>query len=188
MATAECGLWLGARDPEAGQHYLKGHPPLTLVAVISDTHLPRGARRLPRKCMRLLEEADVVLHAGDFVAASVLEDLQSLGPVEAVVGNLDDDALRATLPERRIIELEAVRIGMLHDAGPRAGREERLRAVFPGCAAIVYGHTHVPQLERRDDVWIVNPGSPTERRSAPAHSMAVIRVSHGALEPTLVTL
>jgi uncharacterized protein len=87
-----------------------------------------------------------------------------------------------------VVEIEAVRIGMVHDAGPRAGREERLRAAFPGCAAIVYGHTHVPQLERRGNVWIVNPGSPTERRSAPARSMAVLHVSNGALEPKLVTL
>jgi uncharacterized protein len=138
--------------------------------------------------MHLLEEADLVLHAGDVVAASVLDDLQSLGPVEAVVGNMDDEALRAALPERRIVEVEAVRIGMVHDAGPRVGREERLRAAFPGCAAIVYGHTHVPQLERRDDAWIVNPGSPTERRAAPTHSMALIRVSDGALEPQLIAL
>jgi uncharacterized protein len=138
--------------------------------------------------VRLLEEADVVLHAGDVVAASVLDDLLALAPVEAVVGNMDDDALRASLPKRRIVEVDAVRIGMVHDAGPRAGREERLRAAFPCCSAIVYGHTHVPQLQRQSDVWIVNPGSPTERRSAPSHSMAVIRVSDGALEPTLVTL
>jgi putative phosphoesterase len=122
------------------------------------------------------------------VAASALDELLSLAPVEAVVGNMDDDVLRARLPERRIVEVEAVRIGMVHDAGPRAGREERLRAEFAGCAAIVYGHTHVPQLTRQNDVWIVNPGSPTERRSAPGHSMAVFRVAQGALEPTLVAL
>jgi putative phosphoesterase len=138
--------------------------------------------------VRLLEEADVVLHAGDVVAASVLDDLLSLGPVEAVVGNMDDDVLRATLPERRVVEVDAVRIGMVHDAGPRIGREDRLRAAFPGCAAIVYGHTHVPQLQYQNDVWIVNPGSPTERRSSPSHSMALFRVSEDALEPQLIAL
>jgi uncharacterized protein len=138
--------------------------------------------------VRLLEEADVVLHAGDVVAASVLDDLLSLGPVEAVVGNMDDDVLRATLPERRVVEVDAVRIGMVHDAGPRIGREDRLHAAFPGCAAIVYGHTHVPQLQYQNDVWIVNPGSPTERRSSPSHSMALFRVSEDALEPRLIAL
>jgi putative phosphoesterase len=129
-----------------------------------------------------------VLHAGDLVASSVLAELSELSPVEAVAGNMDDEALRATLPGRTTVEVEGVRIGMVHDGGPRAGREERLRALFPGCAAVVYGHTHVPQLERHGDVWILNPGSPTERRAAPSHSMAVLRVTDGALEPTLVSL
>jgi uncharacterized protein len=129
-----------------------------------------------------------VLHAGDLVAFSVLTELSEVSPVEAVVGNMDDEALRATLPGRTIVEVEGVRIGMVHDGGPRVGREERLRALFPGCAAVVYGHTHVPQLELHGDVWILNPGSPTERRAAPSHSMAVLRVTGGALEPTLVSL
>jgi putative phosphoesterase len=159
-----------------------------LIAIIADTHLPRGVRRLPDECVRLLTEADLVLHAGDLVAESVLAELSSLAPVEAVAGNMDHEALQTALPKRRVVEVEGVQIGMVHDAGPRAGREERLRAGFPGCSAVVYGHTHVPQLERHGDVWIVNPGSPTERRSAPAHSMALMRVSEGALEPRLVRL
>jgi uncharacterized protein len=118
----------------------------------------------------------------------VLAELRELSPVEAVLGNMDDEALRATLPGRATVEIEGVRIGMVHDAGPRAGREERLRAAFPGCAIVVYGHTHVPQLELHGDVWILNPGSPTERRSAPSHSTALLRVSEGALEARLVAL
>jgi uncharacterized protein len=135
-----------------------------------------------------LAEADLVLHAGDVVAESVLAELSSLAPVEAVAGNMDHEALQTVLPKRRVIEIEGVWIGMVHDAGPRAGREERLRTAFPGCAAVVYGHTHVPQLERHGDVWIVNPGSPTERRSAPGHSMALLRVTDAGLEPSLIRL
>jgi uncharacterized protein len=138
--------------------------------------------------VRLLSEADLVLHAGDVVAESALAEVSSLAPVEAVAGNMDHEGLQTSLPKRRVVEVEGRRIGMLHDAGPRLGREERLVAAFPRCAAIIYGHTHVPQLERHGDVWIVNPGSPTERRSAPGHSMALLRVSSGALEPSLVRL
>jgi uncharacterized protein len=138
--------------------------------------------------MRLLEDADLLLHGGDIVSPGALEELASLGPVQAVAGNMDQPDLQATLPERRIVEVEGVRIGIVHDAGPRIGREQRLCAAFPGCAVIVYGHTHVPQLEHRGGVWIVNPGSPTERRSAAAHSMALLRVSDGAVEPRLVPL
>jgi putative phosphoesterase len=130
----------------------------------------------------------LILHAGDFVRENVLDELEALAPVEGVIGNMDEASLRVRLPERRVVDVEGVRVGLVHDAGPRAGREERLVSAFPGCTAIVYGHTHVPQLERHRGVWIVNPGSPTERRSAPAHSMATLRVSEGALEPALVSL
>jgi putative phosphoesterase len=150
--------------------------------------MPRGVRRLPAECVRLLGEADLILHAGDLVSESVLAELSKLAPVEAVAGNMDDEALQSALPKRRELEVEGVRIGMVHDAGPRVGREERLAAAFPECAAVVYGHTHVPQLERHGAVWIVNPGSPTERRSAPDHSMALMRVADGALEPRLIRL
>ena len=146
-----------------------------MIALIGDTHLPRGARRLPDACLRLLEAADLILHVGDFTSAAVLEDLRAVGPVEAVHGNMDDAALREALPARRIVEADGLRIGLVHDPGPRHGRPERLRAAFPGCDVVAYGHTHVPEAVTDDGVSIVNPGSPTERRRAPSHTMAVIR-------------
>jgi uncharacterized protein len=161
---------------------------LTLVAVIADTHLPRGARALSRECRHRLEAADVILHAGDVVAASVLDDLEALGPVEAVCGNMDEPALRESLPERRVVEVGGARIAMVHIPGSRAGREERLVSWFPGCDAIVYGHTHVPQVEQHHGVWILNPGSPTERRSAAQRSMLELTVEAGHIEPKLIAL
>jgi putative phosphoesterase len=143
---------------------------------------------LPDACVRELERADLILHAGDFVAASVLEELRGFGPVEAVYGNMDEPALRESLPKERVVEVEGLRVGLVHIPGPAAGREGRLVARFPGCAAVVYGHTHVPQVERVGDVWILNPGSPTERRRAPVHSMLVLEVARGELRPELVTL
>jgi uncharacterized protein len=100
--------------------------------------------------------------------------------VEAVFGNMDEPALQAALPERRVVEVDGVRIGLVHVPGPRAGREERLLSWFPGCAAVVYGHTHLPQVERHRDAWILNPGSPTERRRAPARSLLVLETAPGA--------
>jgi putative phosphoesterase len=161
---------------------------LTLVAVIADTHLPRGTRALGGECLRRLEAADVILHAGDVVAASVLDDLGGLGPIEAVYGNMDEPALRELLPERRVVEVGGVRIAMVHIAGPRAGREERLVSWFTDCDAIVYGHTHVPQVAEHHGVWILNPGSPTERRSAPERSMLELTVEAGRIEPKLIPL
>jgi putative phosphoesterase len=157
------------------------------IAVIADTHLPRGGRRLPDDCIERLRAADVILHAGDIVAASALAELRKLGPpVEAVCGNMDEEALRARLPEERTLDLDGVRIGLVHVPGPRQGREERLRARFPGCEAVIYGHTHVPQITRQAGVWILNPGSPTERRSAPVRSMLVLRIADRAVRPSLV--
>jgi putative phosphoesterase len=139
--------------------------------------------------VRLVRGADLVLHGGDFVSAEFLEQLRAIGPpVEGVAGNMDEPALKETLPKQRVVEVEGVRIAMLHDAGARAGREARLAARFPECEAVVYGHTHVPQVERFQHLWVLNPGSPTERRSAPVHSMLVLRVKGRRITPELVTL
>jgi hypothetical protein len=160
-----------------------------IVSVISDTHLPRGTRRLPKACLERLRHADLILHAGDLTAASVLDELESLGPpVHAVYGNMDDAALRDRLPAQRVVDVGGARIAMTHDPGPRAGREERLMRRFPGCAAVVYGHTHEPQVERVGEIWILNPGSPTERRRAPSHTMLQLEVVDSGLRPELIPL
>jgi putative phosphoesterase len=146
-----------------------------VIALVSDTHMPRGARSLPAQCLELVAEADLVVHAGDFTAASMLDELETLAPVAAVRGNMDDQELRRRLPARLVVEAEGMTIGVVHDAGPAKGRAERLRAAFPGCDLVVYGHSHLPELSRSAGTWIVNPGSPTERRGAPSHTMAVVR-------------
>jgi putative phosphoesterase len=148
--------------------------------------LPRGARRLPDACLRELAAADLIVHAGDFTAFDVLERLRDLAPVEAVHGNMDAPDLRALLPETRVVELGGFRLGVVHDPGPRQGRAARLTRRFPGCAAVVYGHTHLPEATTHSGVWILNPGSPTERRRAPAHTTIRLDVSGAGLEPELV--
>src|SRR5829696_6285970 len=140
-----------------------------LIAVISDTHLPRGARRLPEACVERIAAADLVLHAGDFSTLAVLRELESIGPpVIAVHGNVDSADLRRLLPAERVVEAERARIAMVHDAGPRAGRLERMRRRFGERAnLVVFGHSHLPLHEDAPDGFqILNPGSPTER---PAH-------------------
>ena len=132
--------------------------------------------------MRLLERADLVLHVGDFTTAAVLEELREYAPVEAVHGNMDEPDLKARLPERTVVEAAGMRIGLVHDPGPRAGRHDRLQAWFPSCDLIAYGHTHLPEVVRAGEAWIVNPGSPTERRRAAAHTLVVVERA----EPELV--
>jgi putative phosphoesterase len=159
------------------------------IAVVSDTHLPRGSRRLPQACLDLLASADVILHAGDVTAAPVLAVLAELGPpLHAVYGNMDDAELRAALPKECVVDVGNVRIGLVHIPGPGAGRAARLAARFPDCDAVVYGHTHLPEVSREGSKWILNPGSPTERRKAPARTMLELDVEGGAVEPRLVVL
>jgi uncharacterized protein len=162
-----------------------------LIAVISDTHLPRGARRLPDACVELIIGADLLLHAGDFVTVEVLDQLEALGtPVTAVHGNVDSGELRRLLPAERVVEAEGVRIALIHDAGPRRGRLERLQLRFGERAeAVVFGHSHLPLHETGEDGFqIFNPGSPTDRRRAPAHTMGLGRVANGRLAFELVEL
>ena len=141
------------------------------------------------ECVSRLEQAELVLHAGDFVTVGVLEDLREIGPpVEGIHGNMDEPELKQLLPKQRVVEVGEVRIGMVHNPGPRNGREARLAARFADCQAVVYGHTHVPQVERFDDVWILNPGSPTERRTAPVHAMLELSITGSGIAPELVTL
>src|SRR5688572_6693993 len=99
-----------------------------LIAVISDTHLPRGARRLPGACVERIASADLLLHAGDFSTIQVLRELEAIGPpVLGVHGNVDSADLRLLLPEERVVDAKGARIALIHDAGPRSGRLERMR-------------------------------------------------------------
>ena len=139
--------------------------------------------------MDALRGADLILHAGDLSGVSMLEELRALGPpVRAVYGNADEPALRETLPRELVVEAEAARIGMVHIPGPAAGREERLVRRFPDCDAVVFGHTHLPLVERHGRVWLLNPGSPTERRRGPARSFLLLRVTGRRIRPRLVEL
>ena len=150
------------------------------VAIISDTHLPRGRRRLPGDCVDQLRAADLILHGGDIATAAVLDELEALGPpVLAVRGNVDGEDLAARLPQTRSFEAGGARFAMIHDAGPAKGRLARLRARFPDAAVVVFGHSHIPLHESGAGLQIFNPGSPTDRRRQPRHTMGIADVENG---------
>ena len=160
------------------------------LAIVSDTHMPRGNRSLPAACVAELRAADAILHAGDFMRIEVLRALEALGPpVHGVHGNVDDELLRRALPAARVVEAGGARIAMVHDAGQRTGRLARLRARFKDADAVVFGHSHLPLHEQAEDGFqIFNPGSPTERRRAPAHTMGIATVTAGRVRLELVSL
>jgi uncharacterized protein len=158
-----------------------------LIAIVSDTHLPRGARRIPDECVERMRAADLVIHAGDVSTPEVLEEIAALGPpVVAVHGNVDSPDLQQLLPEAAMVKAEEVRIAVVHDAGPSKGRLERMRLRFPEADAVIFGHSHIPLHEVEGGTpsdprgfQIFNPGSPTDRRRQPRHTMGIARVAHG---------
>ena len=160
-----------------------------LIAVLADTHMPKGDRALPLACRRVLKRADLILHAGDFFGLSVLRSLELYAPVVGVRGNVDQPEVRALLPETRIVGAEGARIAMVHDGGPAKDRARRLRKRFPDADAVVFGHSHQPLHETAGDgLQLFNPGSPTERRRAPQHTMGLARARDGAVEFELLAV
>jgi uncharacterized protein len=159
------------------------------IAIISDTHMPKGWRRLPDGCVERLRAADLILHAGDLSTLEVLQELQTYGRVVAVNGNVDDAAVRAALPATAVVEAGGARLAMIHDAGASQGRLERMRRRFAEVDAVVFGHSHIPLHERAADGFqIFNPGSPTERRRAPHHTMGICRADRGTPSFELIDL
>ncbi len=148
---------------------------MTRVVVLSDTHLRAGSRtRLPKAVYDHLDRADVILHAGDLVTEDLLRELEGFAPTHAVLGN-NDAGLVGLLPVERVLDIAGVRFGMIHDSGPSVGREHRLRRRFPEVDIVVFGHSHAPVDMSVQGEWrMFNPGSPTQRRAQPAHTIGLL--------------
>jgi putative phosphoesterase len=157
------------------------------LVVISDTHMrDRGTRRLPDAAVRILETADVILHGGDVVEGGLLASLRELAPVHAVLGN-NDHELAGVLPETFDDTFDGVRVAMIHDSGPRTGREGRMRRRFPDSDLVVFGHSHVPwDADGIGGQRLLNPGSPTERRGQPHRTLAVVEIDDGTFETRIL--
>jgi putative phosphoesterase len=159
--------------------------PVLRIVVLADTHLRsssggRGsALRLPESVWVHLHGADAILHAGDVLDAGILDRLRQVAPVHAVLGN-NDVSLVGQLPITRLVELGGVRIGMIHDSGPSAGRAARMRRRFPDADVVVFGHSHAPLNEGgAAGQLLFNPGSPTQRRAQPVRTLGELRIAGG---------
>jgi putative phosphoesterase len=152
------------------------------VVVLSDTHAPRRWRTCPPAVAGYLRQADLILHAGDVCTASVLTELAEYAPVTAVVGNNDDPSVAAWgAAETAELDLDGLRVAMVHDSGARTGRLPRMRRRFPGADLVVFGHSHIPLDESAPGLRIFNPGSPTDRRRQPHGTLGVLEVDDGRL-------
>lgn len=152
------------------------------VAVLADTHAPRRWRSCPPLVADQLRGADLILHAGDVCTADVLAELATFAPVRAVCGNNDGpDVVAWGAPETLELDLDGLRVGMIHDSGPATGRMGRMRRRFPTADLVVFGHSHIPLDQTGHGLRIVNPGSPTDRRRQPRGTMGILRIEQGHL-------
>jgi putative phosphoesterase len=152
------------------------------VIVLSDTHAPRRWRSCPPRVAEQLRGADLILHAGDVCVAPVLAELAQYAPVTAVLGNNDGpDVAEWGAAETAALTLDGLRVAMLHDSGPSAGRLARMRRRFPEADLVVFGHSHIPLDESGYGLRIINPGSPTDRRRQPHGTLGVLRIEDGTI-------
>jgi len=155
----------------------------TRLLLISDTHVPLRARRLPEQVWQAVGEADVVLHAGDWVDRDLFDELsQRARALLGVWGNNDGPALREVMPEIARATIEGIRFAMIHETGPAAGRERRADAAFPHTDVLVFGHSHIPwDTVSPRGMRLLNPGSPTDRRRQPVHTYLTAVADAGRL-------
>lgn len=165
------------------------------LGVIADTHIPARAKAIPADIFEAFAGVDLILHAGDVTAAEVLAELRQIAPVEAVAGNNDPAALALGLGLIRELSLAGYRIGLVHGhIGQGKSTVERALSHFHGADCVVFGHSHLPYCQQHGRTLAFNPGSPTDRRRAPACSFGIlhlepagIRAEHRVVRPRVAT-
>ncbi|MHA6794144.1 metallophosphoesterase family protein [Pseudonocardia bannensis] len=154
------------------------------LLLMADTHLPKRARDLPAPLWAAVDEADVVIHAGDWVSVDLLDALEARAArLIGVYGNNDGPELRARLPEVARAELDGVRLAVVHETGAATGRERRCTRAYPDADVLVFGHSHIPwDTTAGQGLRLLNPGSPTDRRRRPTHTWMTAEIAHGRLD------
>ena len=158
------------------------------LLLIADTHVPKRARDLPTRVWDEVADADVVLHAGDWVEPSLLDTLEARAKcLVACWGNNDGPELRRRLPERADATLGGLRFTVVHDTGSAAGRETRTAKDYPDTDVLVFGHSHIPwDTTAQTGLRLLNPGSPTDRRRQPFCTYMTATVDNAALSDVVL--
>jgi uncharacterized protein len=155
------------------------------IAVLADTHIPKKARELPVRALEIIRQSDLLIHAGDILTEDFLEYLREMIPLHAVLGNND---IGVNLPETLQIEVERVKLAIIHDSGKSNGRARRLKRLFPDADAVVFGHSHIPINSFEEGILLFNPGSATDKRRQPKRTMGTLEVTNGSISGTIVEL
>jgi hypothetical protein len=153
------------------------------VTVVSDTHVPQRARILPPDVWAAIEEADLVVHAGDWTGLPLLDEFERRSrSLLAVRGNNDGPEFDDRLPLTAGATVDGVRVAVVHETGPKHGREGRIDTDFPDADLVVFGHSHIPwDTVTPEGRRIVNPGSPTDRRRQPRKTYLTLTLDSGAV-------
>lgn len=161
---------------------------LVKLGVISDTHIPGRGRRLPAAVLDHFDSVDLILHAGDFVDSGVFHELKAIAPTRGVLGNCDLSDLAGLVPIKDSFEAGGIRIGMIHDSGPRDGRRKRLSAAFEDHRVVVFGHSHQPVVDDDGALLLLNPGSACDPRAARIPTIAILEIEEGQPRARLIEL
>jgi putative phosphoesterase len=152
------------------------------LLVIADTHVPTRAQDLPAEVWREVDQADLVVHAGDWVAVDLLDTLEARADVLGCWGNNDGAELRARLPEVARRTVDGIRLAVVHETGPATGRERRADTAHPDTDVLVFGHSHIPwDTTTPGGMRLINPGSPTDRRRQPRATYLTVDLKDGEL-------
>ncbi len=149
---------------------MSGSADAVRLLLMADTHVPKRAKELPPQLWRAVDDADVVIHAGDWVLVDLLDALEARATrLVGVFGNNDGPDLRARLSEVARVELAGLRLAVVHETGQAVGREQRCEALYADVDVLVFGHSHIPwDTSTPRGLRLLNPGSPTDRRRQPA--------------------
>lgn len=158
------------------------------VGVIADTHIPKKAPRLPDAVLRHFERVDLILHAGDLSSLAVLDQLAAYAPVEAVQGNIEQQAVIETLPIKRELVIGGCVVGLVHILGERQHYARNARREFPSARVVVFGHSHIPHLADDGELLLLNPGSATDRRRQPRCTVAILTIEDGRPRAEIVPI
>jgi len=151
------------------------------IGLISDTHVPERSKTLPLKVHELFKGVDLIIHSGDITHEDVLIELETIAPVEAVLGNMDGYYIKRDLPEKKVIEVEKVKIGIIHGSGSPFGIEERIAQEFQNVDVIVYGHTHRAVIKEINGILFINPGTPSDRIFSSRFTLGFLHVENGKI-------
>lgn len=145
------------------------------IGVISDTHIPHRAKKIPKKITQLFSNVDLIIHAGDLVDISILDELEIIAKVEVVKGNMD--GADNPYPIKKILSIEELKIGLIHGYGSPFGLRDRIRKEFDELDIIIYGHSHKPYNKTENGILFFNPGTPTDKIFALYNSIGILEIN-----------